>query len=754
MEQALTITKQVGGALDYAHRHGVVHRDIKPENILLQEGEAMLADFGIALAVKEAGGNRPTETGLSLGTPQYMSPEQATGDRTLDARSDVYSLGAVLYEMLTGEPPMTGATVQAVIAKLLTTTPTRIRTVRSTVPEAVDDAVAKALSKVPADRFPTAGEFVSALGHVRTTAGMPSAVAPRPKWGARLGVVAGVAAIGVLAVLAFTKKAPPHESSVALRDRTQLTFTGAVTTPALSADGKQLAYFVKVCGSAAAGCTYAIEVQDVGSTASRRILEGATAAYGLEWSPDRRNLLMNGTVGGHYGTHLVSALGGPPRLLTSGAATFFAGGDSLLIGSSGSDSVFTVRIASLGGAVRDSIRVPGPGDSLASLSVMPGTSRIIALVIQAPRGLWQILDRSGKVTDRLLNTCTCGAAASHDAIWMTRAGPTAAEAVVRVAIDPVTGKFASRQDTVYSGQFSGLSVTADGTQMAVDDGSYSFTTVAGGFRDLLHGKLPAGAPAAQGSSRVNVTVSPDGGRLLLTRSVPNANGQREMRVSVAPFPSATPETPVNISGQVVDAFWADSVSLVASTYTSKGRRLALIDVRTGAIRNPVELDSTIGGATPFRDGWAWIPRTGDRIILQEGEKRREIPKPAWYAGLIGAVISPDRSRLMFLGWNAATQDSMRLEVMPADGGPSTPWFTSFAEGAIADWLPDGSLLAIIWDAEEAASVYRVRGPGQVEKLGRIPHPVRAFSVSGDLARATMSWREYHGDAWLYRVVQP
>jgi len=127
LEEALTITRQIASALDYAHRHGVIHRDIKPENILLHEGEAMLADFGIALAVKEAGGNRLTETGLSLGTPQYMSPEQATGEHQLDARSDIYSLGAVLYEMIAGEPPFSGATTQAVIAKLLTERPTRLR---------------------------------------------------------------------------------------------------------------------------------------------------------------------------------------------------------------------------------------------------------------------------------------------------------------------------------------------------------------------------------------------------------------------------------------------------------------------------------------------------------------------------------------------------------------------------------------------------------------------------------------------------
>lgn len=161
--EALAIAIQIAGALDYAHRSGVIHRDLKPENILLHEGEAMLADFGIALALKEAGGSRLTETGLSLGTPQYMSPEQATAERNLDARSDVYSLGAVLYEMLAGEPPFTGVTAQAVIAKLMTERPTRLRTVRESVSVEIDAAVARALAKVPADRFPSAAAFAAAL---------------------------------------------------------------------------------------------------------------------------------------------------------------------------------------------------------------------------------------------------------------------------------------------------------------------------------------------------------------------------------------------------------------------------------------------------------------------------------------------------------------------------------------------------------------------------------------------------------------
>jgi TolB-like protein len=163
VDVAITFGSQLAGALDYAHRHGVIHRDVKPENILLHEGEAVVTDFGIALAVREAGGPRLTETGLSLGTPHYMSPEQASGMPDLDARSDVYSLGAVVYEMLAGEPPHTGPTVPVVIAKLLTQQPTPLRQLRNTVPEGVSQAVAKALAKVPSDRFATALQFAHAL---------------------------------------------------------------------------------------------------------------------------------------------------------------------------------------------------------------------------------------------------------------------------------------------------------------------------------------------------------------------------------------------------------------------------------------------------------------------------------------------------------------------------------------------------------------------------------------------------------------
>jgi Tol biopolymer transport system component len=160
---ALRIAVAVASALDYAHRRDVIHRDIKPENILLHDGQPLVADFGIALALSSAGSSRMTETGMSLGTPTYMSPEQAMGEREIDARADVYSLGCVVYEMLTGDPPFTGSTAQAIAARMLTEAPRPLTTQRHTIPVHVDAAVLTALEKLPADRFPTAQAFAEAL---------------------------------------------------------------------------------------------------------------------------------------------------------------------------------------------------------------------------------------------------------------------------------------------------------------------------------------------------------------------------------------------------------------------------------------------------------------------------------------------------------------------------------------------------------------------------------------------------------------
>ena len=175
VSDSVRIATEVASALDYAHRHNVIHRDIKPENILLHDGSAIVADFGIALAVTEAGGARMTRTGLALGTDNYMSPEQGMGERAITGRSDIYSLGVVTYEMLTGELPFTGPTLHAILLKIMTEDPRPLTTVRRNVPPHVTAAVTCALARIPADRFSSAHEFAEALNNPSFRLSAPSA---------------------------------------------------------------------------------------------------------------------------------------------------------------------------------------------------------------------------------------------------------------------------------------------------------------------------------------------------------------------------------------------------------------------------------------------------------------------------------------------------------------------------------------------------------------------------------------------------
>ena len=211
IDEAVRLTREVADALDYAHRRGVIHRDVKPENILLHDGRPMVADFGIALAVSAAAGGRMTETGLSLGTPHYMSPEQATADKEISARSDIYSLGSVLYEMLAGRPPHLGGSAQQVIMQVVTEEAVPVSRLRKSVPPNVSAAVSKALEKLPADRFDTAARFGAALADphftVVTTAA-PGARASRPRSRLTLGLAVALAAMTLFAGLALLRPRP------------------------------------------------------------------------------------------------------------------------------------------------------------------------------------------------------------------------------------------------------------------------------------------------------------------------------------------------------------------------------------------------------------------------------------------------------------------------------------------------------------------------------------------------------------------
>ena len=233
VDETVRLISLLAGALDFAHGRGVVHRDLKPENILLQAGQPIIADFGIALAVAQAGGERVTQTGLSLGTPHYMSPEQAAGTHTVDARSDQYALGATAYEMLTGEPPHTGPTTPAIIARVMTETPRDIRATRAAVPAGVDAAILKALEKSPADRFDSCVAFATALASAARVTGVTNGAAnaaarartpvPPPAFGRRGALIGGLIALAlvVIAGVVFTRRAPSGAPTVATASTTE-----------------------------------------------------------------------------------------------------------------------------------------------------------------------------------------------------------------------------------------------------------------------------------------------------------------------------------------------------------------------------------------------------------------------------------------------------------------------------------------------------------------------------------------------------
>ena len=252
VDDAVRIAREVADALDYAHRHGIVHRDIKPENILLHGGHAMVADFGIALAASRSeGGSRMTETGMSLGTPHYMAPEQAMGEREITAKVDIYALGVVLYEMLTGDPPFTGSTAQAIVARVVTEEPRSLTMQRRTIPPHVEAAVLTALAKLPADRFASAAQFAEALGRTDYVLPVTRARPAASAHDARPGLVRVLTSSLALALLvaAWGWLRPPHPPPPPPVERFVLTFprnaeaSDVSGSPiAVSPDGSRIVY--------------------------------------------------------------------------------------------------------------------------------------------------------------------------------------------------------------------------------------------------------------------------------------------------------------------------------------------------------------------------------------------------------------------------------------------------------------------------------------------------------------------------------
>jgi eukaryotic-like serine/threonine-protein kinase len=323
IDDALRLAREVADALAHAHAHGVVHRDIKPENILLQAGHAIVSDFGIARAVGAAGGDRLTATGLAIGTPAYMSPEQASGERDVDARSDIYSLGCVLYEMLAGEPPYTGPTTQAILARKAVAPIPSLHVVRETVPAAVQAIVERALAKAPADRFGTAAQLAQALeraGSGSLTSAPSHAHTPSTASTARrrmpwlVTAAAGTVAVIIAGIVLLR---PPRVAAPPPPSYTQITnFAESATSPALSPDGRMLAFIVGESTFYGPGQIYVKLLPDGEPV---QLTRDSLYKMGPRFTPDGSHITYTTLSGVGWDTWIVPALGGPPRLLLPNA---------------------------------------------------------------------------------------------------------------------------------------------------------------------------------------------------------------------------------------------------------------------------------------------------------------------------------------------------------------------------------------------------------------------------------------------------
>jgi serine/threonine-protein kinase len=614
IEDTVRIAREVADAVQYAHSQGVIHRDIKPENILLQGGHALVADFGIALAVQQAGGQRLTQTGLSLGTPQYMSPEQAMGERVIDTRSDIYALGAVTYEMITGEPPFSGPSVQSILAKVMTERPVAPHALRDTVPAPLENAVLKALAKLPADRFATMADFATAIG-APASLGIVTAAAPRPRSRAN---IASLAVAGIFAALALwgwlrrpnVARSEPRRFSIVLPDSSALVFVGPLAyaagqpSLALSPDGKRLAYIGTHAG------TTNIFVRELNDFATTR-LAGTDDAYAPFFSPDGRSIGFFV----HNELKRIDASGGPVTTIATVEVSIGAtwGSDGYILVAE-TDGRRLARVRATGGEVQ---RVPGGvRDRRNFPMLLPGTPyalhsnqrRLTATNLET--GGVYILSPDGPVAVEKANNLEVvrGTAPRYVAghlLWMSVDG-----ALLAAPFDSSTLKFKGPSVVIATGV---RRESANGAgQYTVSSGGV-LAYVAGANADVGHyawvyeGGRQDSLPFAPGMYGTT-DISPDGRRLIA--QVLQADGRREELIFdlTRNLAQKAPADPFEFS---TTARWTpDSKSLVYSASSSlKGESFI---IRTWPDR-PGVID-TLGRTSASTTSATFTPK-GDTLVM-------------------------------------------------------------------------------------------------------------------------------------------
>jgi serine/threonine-protein kinase len=715
IEDAIKITQSIAAALDYAHRQGVIHRDIKPENILMHDGQPTVADFGIALALSHAGGARLTETGLSIGTPHYMSPEQAMGDRELDARSDVYSLGAMLYEMLAGDPPYTGSTAQAIVAKVITEKAPPVTTHRDTVPQHVAASISKALAKLPADRFHSAAEFSDALTNTRfTMAAVEAADAPptRSLWNPfSIGMTALAAVSLVVAGWALTRPSPSPDVTrfaVTLDEDQALYYSGTGNPPrvTMSPDGRELVYVGVDSGVPVVDDRFSSTVGSVSWALWHRsfdrlraiLLPGTERAWAPVISPDGEQVAFRVAAGAGQ-IKVISLAGGPPiTALDSGVFGAVSWGPNNEIYFLDDDDTMLRRVSASGGPPEDVIALDSGhgGFYFDGLHVLPGGRGVVVTAIPMatadPSELEvRIVDLESGETHATVSGVRGTYATSGHLVYVTGQGT-----LMAVPFDLGSLRLTGRPTAL----FEGVEVRAGGaTDLSLSAaGTLAYTTDGLNVPERVVWVAPDGS-----TSRVDpdwlrdvefegVALSPDGGRLAIQIASENRTDIWIKQLDRGPLsrltfggaengiPTWSPDGRYVAFGSLRDGHW--------STWMKRADG-------SGVEEPLVELDRGIWETQWSNDG-AWLvisvdgpPGSDDIVGLRIGVDTVPIPLVAEEFDEYEPMLSPDANWLAYV-----SNESGRPEVYvrPFPNTDDGKYQISTGGGAEPLWSNDGRTL--------------------------------------------------------------
>jgi serine/threonine-protein kinase len=684
VEESVRIAAAVASALDYAHRRGVIHRDLKPENILLHDGQPLVADFGIALAVSNAGGDRVTQTGLSLGTPRYMSPEQATGDRAIDARTDIYSLGAVTYEMLTGDPPHTGSSSQAIIARVLTERPRSIRSSRPNVPPHVEATVDRALEKLAADRFESAKEFADALtGKVAIatstslTAAVPAAQQKRTALEralmAALGAVAGAAVMTGI----FLARGPAElPAAPEARFDFETPLSPGPLQISMSPDGRTVLF-----GAFVTANQVAIWARPLDAPEARPIAATIGVAGYTFWSPDSR--------------HFAFTQDGKLRRLAldGGSAETICDASGVVRG--GSWNADDVIVFSMDGAL---YRVAASGALPTKLSVpatdslwwewpwfLPDGEHFLVLLRGGegePPGLY-VASLGGGAPVRVMSATTRATFAAPDQVLFVRDEALYAQTIDMRRFQPVGDPVRVIDDvgTNLSNGSAGVGVSANGAlvKRAHELNRLEFQ---------LHWYSRAGAklgPVGQQAPVREMALSPDGKRMAFTRPASNTS------ISISDV------WIIDLSSNITSRLVSRSEGVSGVLWTPDSRAVTYLATTAGSDRDSIlsrqvggSVDSLVhvarGGTTraeAYRgDGKSVLLRQGARLMsldLVGGGQPKELAR--FTAAVDELRLSPDSRFVsyninesgMWQVWVASYPSFENRRQVSANGGVQARW---------------------------------------------------------------------------------